>query len=189
MKNKNKNTFFKSSMGKLIIGIVLIAILVTSVYIFTRSDEYLSTNEIKVYYKVKTNNWSWWSKNGSQAGDLKTPIKDIKTKIRTKYKGNLDLRVYSNGKWSSSCLNGAECKFNKEISGIKVALTSIISKRYDVYYRVHIGNKWTKWTSNGKTIGSKEKEINGVKIKIIPKNVNVKDYLKDYSGEENILDL
>ena len=187
--SNNKMNFVNSKKGKLLITTVSIIVLILGVYIFTRSDEYLSTNEIKVYYKVKTNNWSWWSKNGSQAGDLKTPIKDIKTKIRTKYKGNLDLRVYSKGSWSNSCLNNTECNFNKNISGIKVALTGTLVKRYNVYYRVHVDKKWTKWTSNGKALGDKNKKIDGIEIKIIPENVNVKDYIEDYDGEENNLDL
>lgn len=166
-KNNNK--------GKIIILIICIALIGLLLV-----KNYFDNKIPSIYYRTytKENGWSKWVKDGKTSGDKKTNIQNIQIKV----KNNTDV-IYSlyTDDWSNSYNVSSKIK-NKDIKGIKISLMDKLYKKYDIYYRTYNSdNEWLEWSSDYLISGNKNKTINAIEIKIIPKNVIRYDNLKEYN--------
>ena len=138
---------------------------------------------IKYRVFIKGKGWSTWSKNGITSGNKKNDIQNIEIVVKLKNNEEMiDYYLYNNQNW----INELDINKNlKNIKGIRLALMEKkLSNKYNICYRTHTKNsKWLKWSCDGQTNGIINENINAIEIKIIPKNVIKRDYLKDY--EEN----
>ena len=127
-----------------------------------------------------------WTKNGKTSGNGKDDILNIEIKVKSRVKGNVDYRIYQNGKWTQTALNSENKKFkNKKINGIKISLTDLMYKKYIVYYRTYNKeDKWMEWSNDSNISGNKDQPIKKIEIKILLKESSLEDYLKDYSENE-----
>ena len=164
------------------VSILLVAVLIVFLVNKFNTDGMMQTKGVKVYYRTytKEHGWSMWTKNGKTSGNKKDNILNIEIKVKSRTPGNIVYSVYnSNGKWQRDNIPGTKIK-NNEIQGLKVSLISTLSRKYDVLYRFYIDGKWTNWYSNGYNSEIK-KSIKAIDIKILPKNANLNNYLRDYN--------
>lgn len=166
----------KNDNKGIIILLILCIVLIGGLLI----KNYFDNKIPNIYYRTytKENGWSKWVKNGKTSGDKKTKIQNIQIKV----KNNTDV-IYSlyTDDWSDSYNVTSKIK-NKEIKGIKISLMDKLYKKYDIYYRTYNSdNEWLEWASNYQISGNKNKTINAIEIKIIPKSVLESDYLKDFN--------
>ena len=181
-KLKNKKLWLL--IACIIVVIVLIILFIPSL----KTDGMRNDASIKFYYKVHTKNgWSKWSYNGIISGNLKDPIDGIKFKNNSLTSGKVYIKTNTNKKWNSvDCTEKETCLYKNNINGIKASMLGMIDKKYDIYYRVHTKKDgWFTWTSNGIKAGSSNNSVDGIQIKIVPKNAYLKEYLKDYFGNIN----
>lgn len=180
--------------NKLILVFLLLILAVGCFFLVKnlKTDEMENSGITKVYYRTytKEKGWSSWSKNGITSGNLKNNILKIQVKVKNTKEGNIKYRTYDiNNNWSKELDNNSKVK-DSEITGIKMALSGSLRRKADVCYRTYNDdNKWMEWSCNDIINGNISQDIKGIEIKIIPKNVVLRDYLKDYnnvSKKENI---
>lgn len=172
----------------LIVGIFLVILILLFVFVFRKTDGMANDRKVRIYYQVHTKDgWSKYAVGGLISGDEKTVINGVNIKNKSRYKGEVYIRTYTNGKWNTDCFEKEKCTYKQNIKGIKVALGETLGKKNDVYYRVHTQTgKWLSWVYNGESAGLKDSYIDAIQIKIVPKFAYLPDYIKNYKNvEEN----
>lgn len=162
---------------------VTVLIIIFIIFIFNnRNDGMSNTNKVSIYYKTYSNGkWSHWSKDGLTSGKYNQDIENIKIKVKTKLNGYVFYNTYSNGKWSKDLESDSKTK-NQKIQGLSFENMDTLYNGYNVCYRTYNKkDKWLEWTCNGETSGNIKENITALEIKIIPKNVNKYEWLKDYN--------
>ncbi len=162
----------------LMIGIpALFLILILLFVVFKINTDGMNQSGIaNVHYKT----YGFWKKNGKTSGNKKKDI--TKVYIKTKRNDYVDFSVYSNGDWYRKSDN----KTLDGIQGIKVALIGSYERKYDICYRTYNEkDKWLEWACDGEISGDREKSIKAIEVKIIPKGVIKKEYLKDFENTSN----
>ena len=166
---------------KIFIALILLVILIVLlVNLITNNDGMKNKGIYNVKYRVYQNGkWTKYSKNGMTIGDKEHPIQNIEFKYNEE-KGSILFETYING-WSGQEHNVLLTNLEK-IYGLKMTGSKIIYKKYDICYRTYNKkDKWLNWACNYEMSGNAKYPITSVEIKIIPKNSDKKDYLKDYS--------
>lgn len=190
MDNKKK-WFKKEKISKLInkkyIMIVLFLILLLLFILFRvfyKTDGMEQAGVYNLYYKTytKENGWSKWTKNGMTSGDYKLPIEKIEFKLKNKKDGEIHYTTFdSKNGWSSS----HSMSNLQNLKGIEISLSGNLYKKYNVYYRTYNNkDKWLNWSSDGDINGNANQNITAVEVKIIPRNVISREYLKNFSLEK-----
>ena len=154
---------------------------------------------------LKGNGWTSWVTNGKTAGSTNKSkrleafqVKLLDIEGLTGYSGGITYRANVSGSWQGWKEDGETAgTTGKMTSAIKVKLTGDVSKRYNVYYSVHIADLgWSGYARNGQPAGTVGlgKQIEGIRIKIVKKKTEgptssgktfVESYLKSqfkYSG-------
>lgn len=166
--------------------VIFFIIVISLLFFFNiNGDGMNQISDIKVYYRTYTDElgWSKWSKNGMTSGskNKKYEIKNVQIRVKTKYKGSVTYQLYDDKHGWSNDLYYNETVRNRSIKGIRIAAAGKIYKKFDVYYRTYnFKDGWLEWAYDGMTSGNKNVQISAIQIKIIPKNVIEKEYLKDY---------
>lgn len=173
----------------LIVLLILIIIIAGTMIIKKVNSDGMENNGItNVYYRTytKENGWSKWSKNGKTSGNQKDNILNIEIKLKKKETSKIVYRVYNTkNDWSDEYTIDSKMK-NQSINAIKLATSASVYRKSNICYRTYNDeDKWLEWTCDGEISGNKEKEIKALEIKIIPKNVIQKDYLKDFEKTTN----
>lgn len=186
--NEIKKVIKKIGKKKMLLILAFILIIIFILFLVIakpfENDKMENAGIKNIKYRVYTKDgWSKWTKNGITAGDKKHKIKNVQIKVSFKNNDSkLDYYLYNNGKWVSDL----DIKNNlKNIRGFKLAfMDQKLMKKYNICYRTHTKNSnWLNWSCDGATNGIINEDINALEIKIIPKNVIMRNYLKDY--EEN----
>lgn len=178
-KLENKKLLFLLSIVVIAIIIIIGIIFVTN----SKNDGMENTKQISIYYKTYTDEdgWSKWSKNGLTSGNKKYAIKNIKIKVRTKDNGFVSYGVYSNKKWKDDLEEDSSLK-NNYIRGLYFYNVNTLSSKYNICYRTYNKkDKWFAWACDEEISGNINENITAVEIKIIPKNVIMYEWLKDYN--------
>lgn len=180
----------KEKKRKILFLIVIIIIIVSATIFFINNfnnDGMQNTKDISIYYKTytKEDGWSKWSKNGLTSGDKTHSIKNIKIKYKTKSKGSVIYKTYSNDNWSNDLYSNSNAK-NNDIKGLKFSTGDIIYKKYNICYRTYNKeDKWLRWTCDGYVSGNINQDITAIEVKIIPKNIIKNEWLRDYNKGNN----
>lgn len=147
--------------------------------VFFKNDGTSQTGVYNIYYRgySKKSGWSKWKKNGSVL-----MVSDYIENIEFYLKGKNDklyVKKYNErGKWTSKATNN--------IYGIRIALYDELYRKYNVCYRTYNSKfGWMGWSCNNEINGVKNLKIKKISVKIIPKNVEKSDYLKDYLKDIN----
>lgn len=176
----NMKEFFKDK--KVIIPIVFFIVLIvgTIVFVNSKNDGMKNIGDISIYYRTFTskNGWSKWSKNGIISGNIDgSPIKNIEIKIKSKHESDYSYSVYTKEKGWIEDNTG-----KYDINAFRLDLYGVSSKKYDVCYRTYNKkDKWLDWSCNYTINGNALEHITALEVKIIPKHVIKKEYLKDFS--------
>lgn len=179
------------NIKKCIIIISLIIFFVAVFYSFNHfnSDGMEQRGIKKISYQTYSNNhWSKWSKNGVTSGNLKSNfgIKKIKIKLGRLDKESINYSIYSSKGWSSDISMDKTVAFDN-IYGIRLSATENIMKKYNICYRTYNKkNQWMEWSCNYDINGNINEKIIAIQIKIIPKNIILNEYLKDYNKNNNL---
>lgn len=170
---------------KIIIFFIFITIILLISYFINydiRDDGMKNIKDLKILYKTtsKSKSFSNWKQYGILSGNNKS--NDYITKIKLKTNGDSNKISYAifNKEWGEY---GIKDNYNNQkIYGLRIDVYHEYLKRYNICYRTHNKkDKWLGWTCNGETSGNKKYPINGIQVKIIPKNSVLKEYLKDYN--------
>lgn len=169
----------------------IIAILIS--FVFTKNDGMQQTRGASVFYKTynKHEGWTKWSKNGNASGTINSrfSIENIDIKLKTKLDGTVKIKYYtSKNKWSKN--NSTKLKNKNSIYAIRLAISGDVRKKYDICYRTYNKkNYWLEWACNGEISGNINEKISQLEIKVIPKNIIVNEYLKDYGMVNNPINI
>ena len=160
----------------LIVIIFLFFVILFLIYQHLNNDIY--NTKYRVYQNGK---WSNYSQNGMTVGDKKHPIQNIGFKYNNS-KGYLYYNVFTE-EWSEQ--QYSQMKNNQEkIFGLQINISNILHKKYLICYRTYNKkDKWLNWSCDGETNGNYKESITSIEVKIIPKDSNKKEYLKDYIEE------
>lgn len=144
----------------------------------TLSVDNAKDNAITVYakwgkgnlaYKAKNSAWSATVALGKAAGSSYVQGIRIYNKS-TNLSGSVTYRVKTSNGWSAYKKNGATASYNGKIRCIQVKLTGDLAAKYDVYYRVKVGDGgWLGWAKNGATAGISWRGITAYQIKLVKK--------------------
>ena len=176
----NMKEFFKSK--KVIIPIIFFIVLIVSTIVFVnnKNDGMKNIGDVSIYYRTFTskNGWSKWSRNGITSCNIDADsIKNIEIKIKTKQKNDFSYSIYTKEKGWTEDNTG---KYG--INALKLDLYGTFSNKYDVCYRTYNKkDKWLDWSCNYTINGNALEHITALEVKIIPKRVIKKEYLKDFS--------
>lgn len=187
MKKKYKN--IKKTLVFLIIILVFIGFIIF-IYLKSKNDGMEQTKGISIYYRTYTSEqgWSKWSKNGLTSGNVDDNyiIKNIQIKIKGSKESEFVYDIYNDKKgWLTEFDDSSSFK-NQKINAIRIENLGVFRRRYDVCYRTfNKKNGWLEWSKNGEINGNKTENISGIQIKIVPGNVILREYLKDYKNNEN----
>lgn len=167
----------------IVIGAIIILVIVASIMILNslNNDGMNNSGIYNLKYRVYQNRkWSKYSKNGIVVGDKENPIQNIDFKIKEN-KGRVFYYTYTND-WSKQIFDTKEDNISNQIYGLRIDITDTLYKKYMICYRTYNKkDKWLNWACCGETSGNSEEPITAVEIKIIPRNGNPFDYLKDYN--------
>ena len=170
---KNKKVLISLAVTVLIIIFVIFII-------NNKNDGMENINDASIYYRTFTskNGWSKWSKNGITSGNIDADyIENIEIKIKTKQKNDYSYSIYTKEKGWIEDNTG---KYG--INALKLDLYGTFSNKYDVCYRTYNKkDKWLDWSCNYTINGNALEHITALEVKIIPKHVIKKEYLKDFS--------
>lgn len=178
--------FIMKYKKKILLTIILLIFVVFFTFLIRiiNSDGMNNSGITNIYYRTytKEKGWSNWSKNGIKNGTLKYDILNIQVKVDKKTKGEARYRIYStDNNWSDEYGSNAEID-NQNIIGIKFGLSGTLHKTSDICYRTYNNeDKWLGWSCSDMINGNIGQNITGIQIKIIPKNVIYREYLKDYN--------
>ena len=179
---KNIKDIFKTNIKLLMLAIICLVLFSILIIRLVTDDGTSKKGIVNVYYKTSSSNkiLNSWKKNGKTSGNKKSDINKIE--IKTKGNDYVDFNIYSSGTW----VHKVDNKKLEGIQAIKVALIDDYYKKYYICYRTYNEkNKWLEWTCNGEISGNSSQNIKAVQVKIIPKNVIKKEYLKDYEKTSN----
>lgn len=177
--------FIKKYKKKILLIIILLIFVVSFAFLIKvlNSDGMNNEGITNVFYRTYTEEkgWSGWSKNGIKSGNLKYNIINIQVKVEKKAKGEARYRIYSvENNWSDEYGSNADIE-NQKITGIRFALSSTLKKTSSICYRTYNDeNKWLGWSCNDTINGNANYGIKAIEIKIVPKNIVLNEYLKDY---------
>lgn len=164
----------------IILCVAILIMLGISIFIYHRftNDGMNNKNIYSVKYRVYQNGkWSKYAQNGMTVGDKEHPIQNIQFKYKNE-KGKILFDIYDTDNWISF----AEGFVNAdEVDGIAIKLTNVLKKKYEICYRTYNKkDKWLNWSCDGEMNENKKEAITALEVKIIPKDSNKKEYLKDY---------
>ena len=177
-----KNKFSK----KIIIIILGILVIIAGCVIFVvcrlNNDGMNNKDIYNIKYRVYQNGkWSKYSKNGVTIGDMENPIQNIEFKYNDK-KGSIHFHAYIND-WTEQIYKPLKNSVDN-IYGIKIGDSDTLYRKYDICYRTYNKkDKWLNWICNDMISGNIEEPITAIEIKLILKNSDKKEYLKDYDDE------
>lgn len=183
MKDKSK---IKIDRKKIIIFISIIVCILFLVVI-VRNDDMKNAGIYNISYRTRTskNNYTKWVRNGSSTEKLDS-INKIEFNVSKKESGTVVYSISGKDKKWSDYVKISENMKSTTIYGLKLNLTKILYKKYDICYRTYNSkNKWMEWSCNGSENGNSKYPIQKIEIKIIPKNVILNEYLKDYNKKYN----
>lgn len=181
--SENKNKFNLKNNKKNITIISGIIILILIIILFLKLVVFTSNSFASIKYQVYTKNKGTSSfKKDGEIIETKNPIVGLKILISSKYDGVVYYDI-SNEFESKRCYNDDICNLEQKVEKISFNLTDTLKKKYDIYYKVYYGDKWSKWAHNSEEVGKKEKGITKIKIKLVPKNAYLGDYLEEYDDE------
>lgn len=135
-----------------------------------------------IRYQVFAADWESSFKKDGEILESKEPINGIKLIVTGKYDGVAYTKI-SNDFEEKTCYIDEVCTLEQKVEKISFNLTDTLKKKYDIYYKVYYGDKWSKWAHNSEEVGEKEKGITKIKIKLVPKNAYLGDYLEGYDDE------
>ena len=138
----------------LIYSFICVLIVISYTLMNLTNDGMNNDKSIKLYYKTYSNRWTFYSRDGLISGNKKNIIKNINFKIR--------------------CNKKCGINYNKKKDNIVINLDSNISKKYVFCYRKY-NKKWSKWYCDNNI---KLDSFTAFEAKIIPKNVEKKDWLR-----------
>ena len=165
---------------KIFIALILLVILIVLlVNLITNNDGMKNKGIYNVKYRVYQNGkWTKYSKNGMTIGDKEHPIQNIEFKYNEE-KGYVYYNVSGND-WSEQ--QYGQMKNNLEnIYSLQINISNILYKKYVICYRTYNKkDKWLNWSCDGEMNENKKEAITALEVKIIPKDSNKKEYLKDY---------
>lgn len=162
----------------IIVSILLLIGLIVGLVLFIKN--YNNYGGIK--YQVYASNWHSSFKKDGEVIESSEPITGIKLIVTGKYNGVAYTNI-SNEFEEKKCYIDEVCTLNEKIEKISFNLTDTLKKKYDIYYKAYYDNKWSKWAHNSEEVGEKEKGITKIKIKLVPKNAYLGDYLEGYDNE------
>lgn len=176
--------FFKSKKIILLIVIFVILIVGAVILVNNKNDGMEQSGVLTVKYRTfsKKNGWGKWTKNGITSGNLNDDISNIDFKLKTK-DGSILYQTYSTENGWSEAKEIDKNYDNENINGIKIELIDGIYKKYSICYRTYNKkNKWLEWSCNGQVNGNNSQEVNGIQVKIVPRGIILRNYLKDYNS-------
>lgn len=182
MKEKNK-------MSKKHLIILIIIVFLTSFilfFVFSKNDGMEQSGILDIKYRTydsKSNEWSKWTKNGMTSGDFENDISNLQIKLNDRnVSGTITYQLFnSDGIWTYGVSIDEKNK-NQKFRGIRMSTTGMIYKKYNLCYRTYNSeNKWMDWSCEAIINGNINKNIKAIQIKIVPKNVILRDYLNDYN--------
>lgn len=189
---KIRNLFKKVGVKRISLFLLMILVIIFLFYLITdrpfENDSMDNTGIKKISYRTYTKDFGWskWSKNGITSGNMENEIQNIE--FRMPFKNTdvvLDYYLYSENEWIE------DLDMKKELKNIKAIKLASMDKKifnnYNVCYRTY--NKttgWLKWSCNGTANGTHSDNITAIEVKIVPRNVIMRDYLKEYD-DNNIL--
>ena len=175
---------FKNKKIILIILVFVILIVGTIILINNKNDGMDQSGILTVKYRTYSNKngWSKWTKNGITSGNLSDDISNIEFKLKAK-DGTISYQTYSIEDGWSETKEIDKHYDKKNINGIKIELIDGIYKKYSICYRKYNKeNKWLEWSCNGQVNGNKSQRVNGIQVKIVPRGIILRNYLKDYNS-------
>lgn len=175
MKLKNK---------KMLIVVILIIFIMSIVLLNLCNNSSFKKTNVNIYYRIYNQKYGWsnWVKNGKECGFKNGEnIENIQIKLKNKKENAMTYNIY-NGIWNNELTVDRKIK-NKNIKGLEIEIYKELSLNYSVCYSTHNNkNLWFGWACDGQTSGNKEETMNSVKIKIVPKNAVLDEYLDNYSS-------
>lgn len=166
-----------------LITIVSFFILFILIMLFSRKTDGMKQSGIyNIKYRICTeNNCEKWSKNGLESDNNANSIKRIEIKYKNKEK---EITMYSYNEKGQK--KGGPVKNINIENGFSMALIGNMYNKYHICYKTfNSKNRWLDWSCDGEINGNKKEQIKKIKIKIIPKNVLPREYLKNYGESVN----
>ena len=140
-----------------------------------------NANNPHIEYSTHIQSYGWQEKkkdgeiSGTQ-GEAKR-LEAIRINLSSSISGSVEYISYIQSiGWDSSFRKDGEISgtsgLAKRLEAIQIRLTGEISKKYDIYYKVHVENYgWLNWAKNGETSGTigLSKRLEAIEIKLVLK--------------------
>ena len=170
-------------------GITISLIIVMIIVAYKRivnekdTDGMKQNKDSKVYYRLKNNEtWFSWTHDGLSIDENINYINGIRVKLKSKYSGDIVIKIFSDNSWSNICLTDIKCVSTSKITAIRMSLIGDIASKDTVFYRIKNKSGWSKWYETNMIAGTNEKDnyIYDIEVKLVPKEEELSKYLKDY---------
>lgn len=172
--------------NKLKVLLILLPIFIIIILFIPKKNDGMSQSGIyNIKYRTYSSQkgWTKWSKNGIKCGNKNSMIEKLEIKYRKTNKKS-EIVMYSND--SKNKFSGSDKGKINIGSGLKMTLIGDLYRKYNICYRTfNSKNNWMDWSCDGDINGNKSEQIRQIEVKIIPKNVLPKEYLKNYGESEN----